>query len=121
MGTCPTSREFDFMFHQPSHLVGSLFKSLENKSTVEHRPADPISQSLVVENEFTNRLGKLFALPPTLEPPGMLALSFGDRRTHGLDRVGRSTEFMCSDMCHHSRLTSSVGGVPGGSAQWSCR
>ncbi len=90
-------------------------------STVEDRPADLVSQPLVVQDEFTNHLRKLFALPTTLEPAGALALPSVGRRTHGLDRVGRSAELVCGDVRHHRRLAGSIGSVPSGSTQLSCR
>jgi len=43
---------------------------------VEDRPADVVPQSLVVENELANRLRELVALPPALELPCGLAVSF---------------------------------------------
>src|SRR5438132_7440502 len=90
-------------------------------STVEHRPTDLVSQPLILQDEFANRIRKLFALPTALEPAGVLTLGYGGRRTRGLDRVGRSTELVCGDMRHHRRLAGSICGVASGSAQLSCR
>ena len=42
-------------------------------SAVEHRPADLVSQPLIVQDEFANRLRQLFALPLALEPAGALS------------------------------------------------
>jgi len=39
-------------------------------SAVEHRPADLVSQLLILQDECVNRLGELFALPTALEPAG---------------------------------------------------
>jgi hypothetical protein len=88
-------------------------------SAVEHRPADLVSQPLILQDEFANRIGELFALPTALKPAGALTLADGGGRTRGLDRVGRSTEFVCGDMRHHCRLAGSICGVPSGSAQLS--
>src|SRR5438270_9512137 len=90
-------------------------------STVEHRPADLVSQPLILQDELANRIWQLFALPTALEPAGALTLAFGSRGPRGLDRVGRSTELVCGDMRHHRRLAGSICGVPSGSAQLSCR
>src|SRR5207302_823841 len=90
-------------------------------STVEYRPTDLVSQPLIVQDEFANRIRKLFALPTALEPSGVLTLGSGGRRARGLDRVGRSTELVCGDMRHHRRLAGSIRGVASGSAQLSCR
>ena len=81
-------------------------------SAVEHRPADLVSQPLILQDEFANRIGELFALPTALEPAGALTLASGGRRTRGLDRVGRSTELVCGDMRHRCRLAGSICGVP---------
>jgi len=94
---------------------------LSRPSTVEHRPADLVSQPLILQNEFANRIRELFALPTALDPAYALTLASGGRRTRGLDRVGRSTELVCGDMRHHRRLAGSICGVPSGSAQLSCR
>src|SRR5438132_5993774 len=90
-------------------------------STVKHRPADLVSQPLILQDELANRIWQLFALPTALEPAGALTLAFGSRGPRGLDRVGRSTELVCGDMRHHRRLAGSICGVPSGSAQLSCR
>src|SRR2546430_3222030 len=54
---------------------------------VEHRPAEVVPQPLVVEYELANRLRELVALPPALESPRALALSFRRGSTCGLDRI----------------------------------
>jgi len=101
-------------------LLGSADK-LSRASAVEHRPADLVSQPLILQDEFANRIGELFALPTALEPAGALTIACGGGRTRGLDRVGRSTKLVCGDMRHHCRLAGSICGVPSGSAQLSCR
>ncbi len=68
-----------------------------------------------------NRIRELFALPTALEPAGTLTIASGGGRTHGLDRVRRSTKLVRGDMRHHGRLAGSICGVPSGSAQLSCR
>src|SRR5260370_15341389 len=90
-------------------------------STVEDRPADLVSQPLIVQDEFANRIRELFALPTALELAGALTLASGGGRTHGLDRVRGSTKLVRGDMRHHGRLAGSICGVPSGSAQLSCR
>ncbi len=91
------------------------------QSAVEHRPADLVSQLLIFEDAFANRLGELFALPTALAPAGALSLACGGSRTRGLDRIGSSPEFMCGDMRHRGRLAGRIGGVPSGSTQLSGR
>src|SRR5471030_2260882 len=90
-------------------------------SAVKHRPADLVSQPLILQDEFANRIGELFALPMALEPAGALTLASGGGRTRGLDRVGRSTQLVCGDMRHRRGLAGSKGSVPSGSDQLSCR
>src|SRR5438477_12378520 len=84
-------------------------------SAVEDRPADVVSQPLIVQDEFANHVRELFALPTALEPSGALTLASGGRRAHGPDRIRRSPKLVCGDMRHHSRLAGSVCGVPSGS------
>src|SRR2546422_7922226 len=74
------------------------FRQWKAFSAVEHRPADVVPQPLVVEYELANRLRELVALPPALESPCALALSF--RRGSGcrLDRIGGRTELVRGDV-----------------------
>src|SRR5216110_2638944 len=64
----------------------------------EHRPADVVPQPLVVEYELPDRLRELVALPPALEPPCALALSFRRGSTCGLDRIGGRTQLVRGDV-----------------------
>jgi hypothetical protein len=43
---------------------------------VEHRPADVVTQPLVVEYKLPHGLRELVGLPRALESPGALAFSF---------------------------------------------
>jgi hypothetical protein len=90
-------------------------------STIEHRPANLVSQPLILQDEFANRIRELFPLPTALEPTGALTLTSGGRSTRGLDRVGRSTELVRRDVRYHCRLAGSICGVPSGSTQLPCR
>ena len=90
-------------------------------SAVEHRPADFVSQPLIIQDEFPNCIRELFALPTALEPAGALSLASGRGRKRGFDRIGRSTELVRGDMRHRCSLTGSECGVPSGSTQQSCR
>ena len=102
------------------HLLGSADKP-SRPSAVEHRPAELVSQSLILQNEFSNRIGELFALPPALESASALTLAAGCGSTCCLDCVSRSTKLVCGDMRHRCSLAGSKCGVPSGSAQLSCR
>src|SRR5213082_2698971 len=90
-------------------------------SAVEHRPTDVVPQPLVVEYELANRLRELVALPPALEPPCALALSFRRGRTCGLDRIGGRTQLVRGDVRDDCCLASSICGMPGCPAQASSR
>src|SRR4051794_29064577 len=81
-------------------------------SAVEHRPADVVAQPLVVEYELANRLRELVALPPALESPCALALSFRRGSTCGLDRISGRTELVRGDVCEGCGLAGSVRGMP---------
>src|SRR5512137_783891 len=96
-------------------LLGSADKP-SRPSAVEHRPADLVSQPLILQDEFANRIGELFALPTALEPAGALTLASGGGRTRGFDGVSCSTELVGGDMRHSCRLAGSKCGVPSGSA-----
>jgi hypothetical protein len=99
----------------------AILQSRGRPSAVEHRPADLVTQPLIIEDEFANRIRELFALPMALEPAGAVTLPYEGRRTHGFDRVGRSPKLVRGDMRHDCRLAGSICGVPSGSAQLSCR
>src|SRR5947209_17889019 len=77
---------------------------------VEHRPADVVTQLLVVEDELANRLRELVALPPALESPCALAFSFRRGRTYCLDRICGRTELVRGDVCGDRRLAGSERG-----------
>jgi hypothetical protein len=69
---------------------------LENRSAIKHRPADLVSQPLILSRKFTNRIQELFALPTPLEPTSMFSLGFGP--PHVLDRAGCNTKLVGGDM-----------------------
>src|SRR5437867_5832172 len=88
------------------------FRQWKAFSAVEHRPADVVAQPLVVEYELANRLRELVALPPALESPCALALSFRRGSTCSLDRIGGRTELVRGDVCDGRGLAGSVRGMP---------
>ena len=113
------SRPIDARPSAPAHRW-QCWRS-DTLSAVEHRPADVVPQSLVVEYEVANRLRELVALPPAFESPDALTRSFRRGGTRRLDRIGGGAELVRGDMRHHRRLAGSVCGVPSGSAQLSGR
>ena len=82
------------------------------RSAVEHRPADVVTQPLVVEDELANCLRELVALPSALESPCDNAVSLRNVSTHGLDRVGSCTELVRGHVCDGRGLARSVRGKP---------
>ena len=82
------------------------------RSAVKYRPADVVAQALVVEDELTDRLRELVALPSALEPSRGVAPAFRRGGTCGLDGVGGRTEFVRGDVCDGPGLASSVRGMP---------
>ncbi len=50
---------------------------MSRPSAVEDRPADVVSQPVIVNDEVADRIGELFALPAALEPAGALLASRG--------------------------------------------
>ena len=91
------------------------------RSAVEHRPADVISQPLIVNYELANRLRELVTLPPALESPCGLILAFRRGSTCRFDRVGGRTELVRGDMCDGPGLAGRVRGMPCCSTQVSGR
>ena len=81
-------------------------------SAVKHRPADVISQSLVVNYELANRIRELVTLPLALESSCGLALALPRCSTCGFDRIGGRTELVRGDVCDGAGLAGGVGGVP---------
>src|SRR5919202_6568218 len=77
-------------------------------SAVEHRPADVVSQPLIIQDQFADRVRELFTLPSAFEPPGVLTLAFRSSCTRRLDRVGRRSELMRGDVRHGSGLAGGV-------------
>jgi hypothetical protein len=103
------------LLHQiplPSNRRSFLACELDALSAVEDRPADVVPQPLVVEDELANRLRELVALPPALESPCALALSFRCGGARGLDRVGGGTKFVRGDVRDSRGLANSVRGMP---------
>jgi hypothetical protein len=84
------------------------------RSAGEHAPTDVVPESLVVQDELTDRIGQLFALPQALQPARVVGPVAMDSCTDGPDGVGGGTEFVRRDMSDGRRLTCGVGGVPGG-------
>jgi hypothetical protein len=92
-----------------------------NGSAIEYEPTDFVAQLLVVKHEIPDFAWKLCTLPFALEATNFISPTVKRRRTCGLDRVSRSTKLVCGDMRHRCGLAGSICGVPGGSAQFSCR
>jgi len=92
-------------------LVGQCRRP-DARSAVEHRPADVVPQPLVVVYERANRLRELVALPPALESPRPLALSYRRGGTCCLNRIGGRAELVRGDMCDGRGLAGSVRGMP---------
>jgi hypothetical protein len=89
-------------------------------SAVEHRPADVVSQPLVINDESADRIGELIALPLALDTPGPL-LESARRRTRRLDRIGGRTEFVRRDVRDNCSLTGGIRGMPSGTTKPACR
>jgi hypothetical protein len=111
-----------FSFIGWSPIEGCIRASPRSQaSEFEHRPTYLVSQTLIVQDKFVDRIRELFTLPTALEPAGTLTLKSGSSRTNCLDRISRSTKLMGGDMRHRCGLAGSICGVPRSSAQHSCR
>jgi len=80
-------------------------------SAVEHRPAEVVSQPLVVEHERANLRCKLIALPPALESSRTPALRLWRCRAGGPDGIGGRTELVRRDVCDTRGLAGGVRGM----------
>jgi hypothetical protein len=92
-----------------------------DRSAVKHRPADAVSQPLVVKYEVANRLRKLVTLPQALAPPRGLGLALRRGSACGFDCVRGCTELVRGDVCDGPGLAGSVRGMPCCPAQVSGR
>jgi hypothetical protein len=98
-------------------------------SANEGEPAQPVAKPLVVEDEFSDRAGKLNTLPLALPATSTIALALRSSSALCLDRIGGGTEFVGGNVGDHPGLTSGVcrisrssGQVPGcGIGMASCR
>lgn len=80
------------------------------RSTREHGPADAISYPLIVDNELTNRVRKLLALPAAFFLTGLFGLVCRRGCTDGLDGVCGGAELVGCDVRHQGRLCGRVCG-----------
>jgi len=85
-------------------------------SAVERRPANVVSQPLIIQGQFAGRVRELFTLPSALEPPGILTLALRSGCTRRLNRVGRRSELVRSDVSHRRGLADDICGMAGGAA-----
>ncbi len=88
-------------------------------SAVEHRPADLVTQPLVVQHEIADLFWEQLALPAALLPTGTLGLAFRSTGPYRLDRVGGSTELMSRNVSNRRRLAGGERRVPRGTGQLS--
>ena len=88
-------------------------------------PRRPTSRSRFSTADRPGRVSgshpELFALPSALEPTAAICLRCTGRRTHGFDRVGRSTQLVSGNVRHNRRLAGGKCSVPSSSAQLPCR
>ncbi len=82
-----------------------------HRLAVEHRPADVVSQSLIIQDQVADRFRQLLALPLAFPATGGLALPLWRGCPHGLDGIGRRAELVGGDVCDHRRLPGSVRGM----------
>jgi hypothetical protein len=85
--------------------------------TVKHRPADIVSQPLVVQYKITNRILQLTALPLTFLPTVALTLAVWSSSAYRLDCVGRRAEFVGGDVSYRRGLPCSMRRMPRSTGQ----
>ena len=84
---------------------------------VKHRPADFVSQPLVIQHKIANRIRQLTALPLTFLPTGALTPAVWRSRAYRLDCVGRRAEFVGGDMSYRHGLPCSIRRMPRSTGQ----
>ena len=84
-------------------LLGSG-RGRNGRLAVEHRPADSVSQLLVIQHKIADRIRQLPALPATLLATGTLSLALCSGRACRLYRVGRGTERSEATRLNRSRM-----------------
>jgi hypothetical protein len=94
------------------HYAGlAVLAHASRPSAVEYRPADVVSQPLIVQDKIANRIRQLVTLPAALESAGTLALAFRRSRACGLDRVSCGAELVRGDVRDYRCLTGSIRGM----------
>ena len=81
---------------------------LEAELSVEGRPTDVATQTLVVQHQFPDLIGKLIALPLALEPTGDAGLTWWSNSAYGLDRIGGRTKIVCGNVGHGAGLSGGI-------------
>jgi hypothetical protein len=76
---------------------------------LEHPPTEFIPAPLVLDDQRTDRLGELVALPCPLEVAGELLIAWPVSASP-LDRVGGGSEVVLSNVSHARGLACRVGG-----------
>jgi hypothetical protein len=100
-------------------LLGSG-RGRNGRLAVEHRPADSVSQLLVIQHKIADRIRQLPALPLTFLPTGAFTLAVRRSRACRLDCVGRCAEFVGGDMSYRRSLPGSIRCMPRGTGQIPC-
>jgi hypothetical protein len=85
----------------------------EQQSAIEHKPAQVISQSLIVQHKLENRIRQLLALPLAFKPAGALGLTLQRSGSNRLDCVSCSAEFVRGHMRDSSRLAGRICSMTG--------
>jgi hypothetical protein len=92
-------------------LVGGPGIDHTARSAVEDRPAEVVAQSLVVEDEVTDGVRELVALPAALGSPGGFSVAVRGCGTNGPDGIRGRTQLVRRDVRRGGGLRSGVGGV----------
>lgn len=74
------------------------------RSICEYRPTDAVAASLVLQDDFSDLIGKLPALPVSFSLARSRMAGLGC--LGGLDGIGGGTEIVLGDMAHAGRLAS---------------
>jgi hypothetical protein len=87
------------------------------RSAIEGEPADFVSQALIVQNKFPDRIWQLFTLPLTFQATCLIPLTLSDGCAYRLDRIGGCPQLMCGNMRHGCGLSGGVGRISGRAMQ----
>jgi hypothetical protein len=108
------------LIRKPGRPAGVIFKRCwVARSAVEYKPADFVSQPLIVQNKIANCIRQLLTLPLTLQATCLLPFPLDDGGPCSPDSIGGCAQLMCRNMRYCRSLSGGIGRLSCSSAQLS--